>query len=386
MPRWVATIALALLAQTESQAQRPAALSPEEVQRLETAVQRNPNDTAARSRLLDHYYLDRSVDPTEAIAARRRHILWLIENAPESALAGTSQATIDPSGYSLGDAQGYKLASEAWRRQAANPDVKPAVLMNAAFFFKTLEQQYTVSLLERALSLDPKNKEIGARLGDEYALIILGVTLLNRNGYPLRADRGLAQSALANTARNALTTSRNPYALAKAGYMLAWQGIIVYASGQIPFNPMPLARSAVDRAVSLAPGDPQVAAAREQVREFERMAQAATRTQKDAPPTPHVSAQTPGHSTASPSAASPQAAVPALAADAAPAPSTPAKEDLAKITVGMSREDVLKLGPPASRTTMDDGHLTEIFQYFVNTSTVGTIRLRDGVVTNVQIP
>ena len=387
MPRWLATIALALLAQAESQAQRPPALSPEEARRLETAVQQNPNDTAARSKLLDHYYLDRTVDPTEAIAARRRHILWLIENAPENALAGTSPATIDPSGYSLADAQGYKLASEAWRRQAAKSDVKPAVLMNAAFFFKTLDKQYTVSLLERAVSLDPTNKEIGARLGDEYALIILGVTLLNRNGYPLRADRALAQSALANTAREALRTSRNPYALAKAGYMLAWQGIIVYASGQIAFNPMPLARSAVDRAASLAPGEAEVASAREQVLEFERMEQGATRSQKDAPRAVQGSRQAALHSTTSPSAASPLAAIPAGAAAASAAPAnTPAKEDLAKITLGMSREQVLKLGPPSARTSMDDGHLTEIFQYYVNTSPVGTVRLTDGVVTSVQIP
>jgi hypothetical protein len=101
-PRWLATIVLVVLAQSESEAQAPPGMSSEEVRRLEMAVQCNPNDGAARRRLLDHY--DRSVDPKEASAARRRHILWLIENAPGGELAGSSQATIDQPGYYLADA------------------------------------------------------------------------------------------------------------------------------------------------------------------------------------------------------------------------------------------------------------------------------------------
>ncbi len=145
-PRWLATILLALLAQTESLAQAPPGMSSEDARSLEMAVQTNPNDLAALTRLLDHYYLDKSADPQEAIAERRRRILWLIENEPGGDLAGTSQATIDPAGYYLADAEGYRLASDAWRRQAAKPDARPAVLANAAYFFKTDDKEYAVSL------------------------------------------------------------------------------------------------------------------------------------------------------------------------------------------------------------------------------------------------
>jgi hypothetical protein len=378
--RCLAAVAIMLLAQTESTAQGPPNLSSSETERLETALQRNPNDAAARSRLLDHYYLDKSVAPKDAIAARRRHILWLIENAPEGELAGSPQATIDASGYSLADPQGYKLAAEAWRAQAEKTDAKAAVLVNAAYFFKTDDREYTVSLLRRALTLNPQSKEIGARLGDEYALIILGITLENRNHYPLRADRTLAQSGLAQSAREALENSRNPYVLAKAGYMLAWQGAILYASGQMPFDPLPLATGAAERAVGFAPGQQDVAAFRQQVRELERMAGRTGRTKK-APVSNRAQAQ--------PRLSEPagHGATQSLSASLRPAGGREQQVDLKRITMGMSRNEVLKLGTPAGRITMDDdGQLIEIFQYRGDTATqAGTIRLKDGIVSSIDL-
>jgi hypothetical protein len=117
--------------------------------------------------------------------------------------------------------------------------------------------------------------EIGARLGDEYALAILGITMVNKNTLPMSADPALTQSAVARQAREALTTSRNPYVLAKAGYMLSFQGGILLAMRKVPFDPSPLAEAALQRAVSLAPGDQGVAAYLEQHRVLQRQMQAA---------------------------------------------------------------------------------------------------------------
>jgi hypothetical protein len=183
LQRWLGVIALALFTQAKFSAQAQPRLLSDEVHRLEIAINRNPDDAAARSKLLDYYYLSKSIESKRSDRSTSA-AYPVIENAPEGKLAGTPQATIDPSGYYLADAQGYSLASEAWRRQAGKPDAKPAVLANAAFFFKTKDKEYTVKLLQRAVGRDPNNKETGARLGDEYALIILGVTLVNRNGYP----------------------------------------------------------------------------------------------------------------------------------------------------------------------------------------------------------
>lgn len=174
-------------------------------------------------------------------------------------MAGSPAATIDPAGHRLADAQGFKLASDAWRTRTARADSNAAALANAAYFFKLSDKAFTISLLERSLTLEPANKEVGARLGDEYALAIMGVTMVNKNGFPLEADPRHAQSALARQAREALNSSQNPYALAKAGYMLSLQGAILRSMGKLGFDTAPLAEGALQRAVSIAPGDRDVA-------------------------------------------------------------------------------------------------------------------------------
>jgi hypothetical protein len=92
------------------------------------------------------------------------------------------------------------------------------------------------------------------------------------------------------------------------------------------------------------------------------------------------------------------APVPAVAAAPVPAPPPPpvvvpavTLEDLQTVTAGMTRGDVLKLGPPSSRITMDDdGNLLEIFSYRTQDAELGdrplgTIRLNNGAVSSVQL-
>ncbi len=72
-----------------------------------------------------------------------------------------------------------------------------------------------------------------------------------------------------------------------------------------------------------------------------------------------------------------------------PLPAPPAEmtvADLQKVTEGMSREQLLKLGSPTGRITMDeDGHLIEIFQYSANGTGLGTVRVTDGAVSGVRM-
>jgi hypothetical protein len=94
-----------------------------------------------------------------------------------------------------------------------------------------------------------------------------------------------------------------------------------------------------------------------------------------------------------PAAGSHRAAAPKPAAEplpeiAAPPPPPPppppavTSDDLRKVSSGMSRESLLKLGAPASRITMDeDGHLLEIFSY----SSLGRVKLTDGAVSSIEI-
>lgn len=336
--------------------------SAEQVQQFEDALAINPGDMVARRVLLEYYFYNSALPRAEVLPARRRHILWLIENAPGGELAGTPAATIDASRNRLADRDGFKQASDAWRAQTAKPNASAMVLANAARFFKLSDKAFTMTLLERALAAEPSNKEIGARLGDVYALAIMGVTMVNANGYPTAADPNLTQSAAALQARAALGTSGNPYALAKAGYMLSWQGAILYYSQKIPFDPASMAEAALQRAVGLAPGDGEVRSLLDAHYEIQRQRPVASTV----PQTP--------------------APVAAPAPVTIPVPAVTA-EELRKASVGMTRDELLQLGKPTGRLTLsDDGHLMETYQYVRDGKRIGTVRLQDGLVSRVEIP
>ena len=69
-----------------------------------------------------------------------------------------------------------------------------------------------------------------------------------------------------------------------------------------------------------------------------------------------------------------------------PPPREASAEDLKSIAPGTIREEVLKLGIPASRITMiDDGHLVEIYSYANRNATFGVVRLSDGAVSRVEL-
>lgn len=79
---------------------------------------------------------------------------------------------------------------------------------------------------------------------------------------------------------------------------------------------------------------------------------------------------------------------PVLEAPPAPAPPPPpvTAAELNQIQPGATREDVLKLGTPSSRIMMfEDGHLLEIYRYLAKQTNVGSVRLTDGVVSNVSV-
>ena len=70
-----------------------------------------------------------------------------------------------------------------------------------------------------------------------------------------------------------------------------------------------------------------------------------------------------------------------------PPPPQVTPEELKTLAGGTFREEVLKLGAPASRITMfdDAGHLVEIFRYQTRETTFGVVRLSDGSVSSVQV-
>jgi hypothetical protein len=219
----------------------------------------DPNNIDARSALLTYYFDAPKLDPATVIEARRRHILWFIENAPGDDLAGSPAASIDASGQPLADSEGYKLASAAWRARVERKETSARELANAASFFKLTDREFSIDLLERALIQEPENQQIAGFLGVSYAMAILGVTAVNQSGYPMSADPRLAESPLAKKARQALDTSQNVYELVRAGYTLSYQGSILREMRKLSFDAAPLAEQTLVRALNLDPGNDGIA-------------------------------------------------------------------------------------------------------------------------------
>jgi hypothetical protein len=237
-------------------------ISAQDAAKLEAQLKANPDNREARGALLDYYFVNSKVGAATAIAARQRHILWLIENTPWDELAGAPSATID----AKADPRGFKLASDAWWAQAIKPDARAATLVNAANFYKLADKESSIELLEKALLLEPKSKDIALRLGDAYALAILGITMINKDGLPTAADPESFDGDVARRARQALNLSNNPFVLSKAAYQIAFQGRALQAMHKIEFDPQPLAEATAVRAVSLAPKDTDIADYQEKIK------------------------------------------------------------------------------------------------------------------------
>jgi len=260
MPRFPVYLALVVFAtQAWAQTGRQQSISAEDAQQFEDSLKRNPNDGEARGALLTYYFGAQKLDRAAVIEARRRHILWFIENAPGDDLAGSPAASIDASGQPLADPEGYQLASAAWHTRVARKETSARELANAASFFKLSDREFSIDLLERALKLEPANPQIAGFLGVSYAMAILGVTALNDSGYPMSTDQRLAESPLAKKARQTLETSQNVYALVRAGYTLSYQGSILREMGKLSFDAAPLAEQTLVRALNLDPGNDGIA-------------------------------------------------------------------------------------------------------------------------------
>jgi hypothetical protein len=113
-------------------------MSEANAKQLEAALASLPYHFPTRARLLGFYFHKGSATfgPAATIEARRRHILWLIENHPEAPLAGLPEALIEPSGNDLADEEGYGQAKALWLQQAETNTANPTVRENAAKFLQ----------------------------------------------------------------------------------------------------------------------------------------------------------------------------------------------------------------------------------------------------------
>ncbi len=133
---------------------------------LEEHVSINPNDVEARTKLLGYYFSSGRLRDPEAQSARRRHIVWLIENSPESEVLG------QPYGQLIREieSEGYGQAMEAWKKAIQDSPENLSVLGNAANYFLLSNRELSAELLLKAQAIAPDDPRWSLLLGRNYSL------------------------------------------------------------------------------------------------------------------------------------------------------------------------------------------------------------------------
>jgi len=154
-----------------SRQEEPAAgrdLTEEQAKAAEEKLQSDPDNLTLRAALIRYYFRAMLASRKEDIEAKREpHIFWLIEHHPDSRLAGSPEARIDPIGF-MGSVDSYQHGKELWLAQAEKHPDSARVLENAAAFVSLHERKLGRELLEKALALDPTNLQAASLLAQSY--------------------------------------------------------------------------------------------------------------------------------------------------------------------------------------------------------------------------
>lgn len=226
------TFKFALPAEPATLVRQGYTLKPEEATRLEEKLKESPEDMETRTLLLGYYFsaARQAIGTPATLEARRRHILWIIENHPEAEIAGMSEAAMDPSGQLLADKEGYKRAKNLWLKQVQKKGDSVDVIKHAAFFFKTPDMELSATILQKGLSWHPDDQGMAVDLGYQYALAILGARGVNQTGIPQGVDPHRSNGPFAKKARMELENTSNESLLERTISNLLMYGSILRAT------------------------------------------------------------------------------------------------------------------------------------------------------------
>jgi thiol-disulfide isomerase/thioredoxin len=253
-------LALFLLAAAPTTAQTPRAPSietPEEAARSEKALEANPEDVAARDRLLAYYSIQ---DPmTKAIrVARRRHILWLIGHHPDFSSHNHFTTLIPPPPNRLADPEGESEGTRLWREQATHAGASSWAISHAVEFLFFHDREFALKALEEARQNKPSDGTLAWTKGMLNALTITGATAVDGNGDPAKFDRAMAGSPAADRAREELSTSDNVDLLKGAAQSVLRQFRPLFAvRPEFASLMLEMAEGWIQRMVAMRPDDVQ---------------------------------------------------------------------------------------------------------------------------------
>lgn len=239
-----------------------------QVAELEARIASNPDDLDVTQQLLTFYTQSgqRLMGWNRMVAARRVHLLRIIERHPES------EMTWWPLNQRL-DPEGWAKARALWLKQLAAPTVSSRVFNNAARFFAISEKPMAEQILLRARGVDPDGPQPRVtdrvyspgwsyQLGRLYARAIVGSDD-EMLGYVVRSvSLAESQNPFAGAARAKLEQTKDASMLQGAGELLGRlahgrrDGKVGDQSVDLGFDYTALGDSYINRAAALDPASP----------------------------------------------------------------------------------------------------------------------------------
>jgi len=191
-------------------------LSEEDIKKLETKLQTDPEDLVSRIKVLG-WYSQKRFSLESARKRRYKHILWFIQNHPDAQITGTPETHLDPAL----DKEVYYEAKNLWLEQIEVQKTNAVVLGNASKFFLIHDRKISEELFKKAQVLEPDNPEWPKQLGHLYSLG------LNRKSAEEKAEA--ASQALKQFERSLAITSSGQ----EKFYQLADLAKMAYNAGEL---------------------------------------------------------------------------------------------------------------------------------------------------------
>jgi peroxiredoxin len=232
---------------------------------LEKQLAADPGRLGVRTQILN-----RLSDPGVAAAmpydtlieTRRRHILWLIQNHPESRESFLhANQLIPPRGF-YADPQGYAESVRLWKEIASSPGASTEVVANAAIYLKATDRPLARALLDSALKRYPENPALWHALGIVDAAAVAGFTgeIFGAGGPgQFEVSAALRESPEATAARQEIESSHSAFLLGGAAGIFTGT-VLIRNQFQLSFgddDPTSLSERWLRRAIELAPNTEQ---------------------------------------------------------------------------------------------------------------------------------
>lgn len=218
-------------------------MTPEQARAIEAKLKANPDDPDTYRKMVRYYQRVVDVAGMDALA------LWYIEHQPDTRVF---PGRINPEW----DRAGYERGKALWLANLKKPGASAQMYNRAAMYLQAGDLPLAEQVLLDGQKLFPK--EVGSELGTVYALALLGaVNGLNQGGSPYALSAQEAHSPFAQSVRAKLAASQDPVRLTMTAQRLMIWGLRpgrVAGKDPLDFDPIELAKSLNDRALSIQPG------------------------------------------------------------------------------------------------------------------------------------